>query len=139
MGEGFQWLKSILKTAGISHCLTLLIDLTLAFFTKTVAFLILMHILPVCPGACFYCSFHLMLDLGYNFVDKISTKGVGGQWLCRTIYTYFNGIHSIMLFTMKFEISKHNHLKKKVSGATSPVWLVVTIVSHQLHQPPPSG
>ena len=72
-----------------------------------------MHILPVCPGACFYCSFHLMLDLGYNFVVKISTKGVGGQWFCRTIYTYFNGIHSIMLFTMKFEISKHNYLKKK--------------------------
>ena len=37
-GEGFQWLRCILKTAGISHCLTLLIDLTLAFFTKTVAF-----------------------------------------------------------------------------------------------------
>ena len=34
-----------------------------------------MHILPVCPGACFYCSFHLMLDLSYNFVVKISRKG----------------------------------------------------------------
>ena len=33
MGEGFAWLSfwSILKTAGIFHCLTLLIDLTLAF------------------------------------------------------------------------------------------------------------
>ena len=79
-GESFQRLRSILKTAGISHCLTVLIDLKLAFFTKTVAFLIIMHILPVCPGACFYCSFHLMLDLGYNFVVKISRKGVGGQW-----------------------------------------------------------
>ena len=27
-GEGFAWLMSILKTAGIFHCLTLLIDLT---------------------------------------------------------------------------------------------------------------
>ena len=109
-GEGLQWLRSILETAGISHCLTVLIDLKLAFFTKTVAFLIIVHILPVCPGACFYCSFHLMLDLGYNFVVKFSRKGVGGQWFCRTIYTYFNGIHSIFLFTMKFEISKHNYL-----------------------------
>ena len=103
-GEGLQWLRSILETAGISHCLTVLIDLKLAFFTKTVAFLIIVHILPVCPGACFYCSFHLMLDLGYNFVVKFSRKGVGGQWFCRTIYTYFNGIHSILLFTMKFKI-----------------------------------
>ena len=37
-GEGFEWLKSVLKTAVISHCLTLLIDPTLAFFTQTVAF-----------------------------------------------------------------------------------------------------
>ena len=58
-------LRSILKTAGIFHCLTLLIDLILAFFfTKTVAFSILLHILPVCPGA--------------RFVVKISRKRVGG-------------------------------------------------------------
>ena len=112
-GESFKWLMSILETAGISHCLTVLIDLKLAFFTKTVAFLIIMHILPVCPGACFYCSFHLMLDLGYNFVVRISRKGVGGQWFCRTIYTYFNRIHRILLFTMKYEISKQNYLFKK--------------------------
>ena len=32
-GEGFAWLSfwSILKTAGIFHCLTLLIDLTSAY------------------------------------------------------------------------------------------------------------